>query len=297
MLMDSNAAKYYAAIIKNKVLLSKSSSGGVFGALAEYVLSLGGAVCGCVYNEQMEVVHIISESQNDVKKMYGSKYVQSRIGDCYEQIKKRLLTGQVVLFTGTACQVAAVRSYLGHNYDNFFTVDVLCHGVPSPGLFRMFVEHLSKKNHNRVIDIRFRDKSKNGWGSEQRTSVSYENGKKRWLFMPAYFSAFFYGMSLRESCYVCSFAGKDRVSDITIGDYWGSWKKYKKRFSEGISVISVNTDKGLNLFNLIKDDFSFCDELTQHEAFWSNNNFVNPVKKPKKERSFIWACQSIHRLF
>lgn len=253
----ADEAKYYAAIAKDKDLLSKASSGGVFGVLAKYIVNQGGVICGCSYNENLEAEHVVLDNLEHIEKLYGSKYVQSNIQKSYIKVKNLLLTGRKVMFTGTACQVAAIKSYLGRDYENLYTVDILCHGVPSPGLFRSFLNFLTKKTKNRIVDVKFRDKSKHGWGSEHRTSVTLENGKKIWPFMPAYFSAFFYGLSLRESCYQCKFAGVNRISDMTIGDYWGSWKKYGKRFKEGISVISINSIKGRELFANVQDDFSF----------------------------------------
>lgn len=283
---NSNETKYYAAIIKDQEELKLSSSGGVFSTLADHILHEGGYVCGCVYNDRMEAVHVVSKDQNTIRRMYGSKYVQSNILECYSVINEILLRGEKVLFTGTACQVAALKAFLGKEYEGLYTVDILCHGVPSPGLFRLFVEHLSKKEESQVLDIRFRDKEKNGWGSEHRTSVTYANGKKKWPFMPAYFSAFFYGLDLRESCYCCKYAGTKRVSDLTIGDYWGSWKKYGKRFREGISVVSVNSKRGELLFNSISRSLLKKDELSIGEAVWSNDNFDHPVKRPMERDDF-----------
>ena len=283
---DEQYPQYYDAINKNEEELKRASSGGVFSALANIILRDGGYVCGCVYNEQMDAVHVLSNNRNTIMRMYGSKYVQSNISNCFYDIRGKLQNGVKVLFTGTACQVAALKSYLGKEDENLYTVDILCHGVPSPGLFRLFVNCLNKKYNHRVVDIKFRDKEKKGWGSEHRTSVLYDNGKKIWPFMPAYFSAFFYGLNLRESCYQCRFAGTNRVSDLTIGDFWGSWQKYGKRFKEGISVISINSDKGNVLFTRIQETFSFVEKLSQQEAICSNDNFYHPVKRPKERDSF-----------
>lgn len=283
---DVQYPQYYDAINKNEEELRRASSGGVFSALANIILRDGGYVCGCVYNEQMEAVHVLSNNRNTIMRMYGSKYVQSNISGCFCDIKGKLQNGEKVLFTGTACQVAALKSFLGIEYENLYTVDILCHGVPSPGLFRLYVNYLNKKYNHRVVDIKFRDKEKNGWGSEHRTSVLYDNGIKKWPFMPAYFSAFFYGLNLRESCYQCRFAGTYRVSDLTIGDFWGSWQKYSKRFKEGISVVSINSNKGHDLFTRIQEYFEFVEKLSQQDAICSNDNFVHPVKRPKERDSF-----------
>lgn len=172
----------------------KSSSDGVFGTLAEYVLGIGGYVCGCVYTDELEAIHILTNQKSDIERMYGSKYVQSRTEHCFPEISEKLKRGEVVLFTGTACQVAALRLYLDKDYPNLYCAEILCHGVPSPKLFAKYKHYLEKKLRGRVTDIRFRDKRRDEWGSEHRMCVVYEkNGKvcEKRPILPAYFSAFF----------------------------------------------------------------------------------------------------------
>ena len=288
-LVYHNEIKYFCATISDKDMLLKSSSGGMFGILAEHVLKVGGYVCGCVYNENMEAVHIVSNKNEDILRMYGSKYVQSRAYGCFAEIKSLLKDGNQLLFVGTACQVAALRKFLVNEYENLICVEILCHGVPSPALFAEFVKHLEKKLGGKVVDVRFRDKEKHGWGSEHRTCVIYEkNGvlKKYRPFLPSYFSSFFYGLNLRESCYRCRFAKLQRVADITIGDFWGYWVKYGRRFEEGISVVGVNSPKGLKFTERLKDKLDFYDNLTEAEAIRSNDNFEHPIKRPKERSDF-----------
>lgn len=281
---------YYCGIIKDKEILIKSSSGGVFGVLAEYVIAIGGFVCGCIYTDNLEAVHKLTNQKQDIIKMYGSKYVQSRVEHCFPEIQKHLKAKEIVMFTGTACQVAALRLYLNEDYSNLFCVEILCHGVPSSGLFRKYKEYLEKRLRGKVQDIRFRDKRRDGWGSEHRTCIIYKkNGKlyEKRPILPAYFSAFFYGLNLRESCYQCRFATSERVADLTIGDFWGSWNKYRKRFHEGISVVGVNTAKGYKFFENITDKFKFLEKLTENEAIISNDNFTHPINRPI-ERNFFY---------
>lgn len=281
---------YYCGIIKDNEVLIKSSSGGVFGVLAEYIIRNGGYVCGCIYTDEMEAIHILSNRKQDIEKMYGSKYVQSRVEHCFTEILDHLNSNEMILFTGTACQIAALRLFLDKDYSKLYCVEILCHGVPSPGLFRMYKKYLEKSLGGKIKDIRFRDKSRDGWGSEHRTRIVYErNGKihdKRPL-LPAYFSAFFYGLDLRESCYQCKFAKPERATDLTIGDFWGSWAKYKKRFKEGISVIGVNTEKGSDLFLNVSNCFTFLEYLSEKEAIVSNDNFTHSIKRPKERTAFL----------
>lgn len=285
---------YYCGIIKDKEMLLKSSSGGVFGVLAEYTIRNGGYVCGCIYTDEMEVVHILSNRKQDIEKMYGSKYVQSRVEHCFPEILDHLNSNDIILFTGTACQIAALRLFLGKEYSRLYCVEILCHGVPSPGLFRKYKSYLEKSLGGKIKDIRFRDKSRDGWGSEHRTCIIYEKSGKMYdkrPILPAYFSSFFYGLDLRESCYQCRFATSKRVADLTIGDFWGSWAKYKKRFTEGISVVGVNTEKGDTLSKNISAEFCFFEVLQENEAVVSNDNFTHPIKRPAERNCYYDGIQ------
>lgn len=287
LLYDRNPV-YYATAIKDKQLLKKSSSGGFFIALASSFIEQGGYVCGCVFNEQMEAKHICTNKQSDVKRMMGSKYVQSNITTCLLEVKKLLKEDKQILFTGTACQVAAVKQYT-NNAANLYCVDILCHGVPSPLYFKKYVDYLQGKHHGKLTKIEFRNKEKRGWGAEHRTYYEIEkNGvvEGHRPFLPAYFSAFFWGINLRESCYNCKFTGTNRVSDITIGDFWGAWYFFKKSFTEGVSIVSINTEKGGSLFKSINQYFDLCHEVPQKEALGSNTNFYHPTLRPATRDGF-----------
>lgn len=293
---SKDSPDYYCAINGDAEDLLKSSSGGMFIAFAKMILDKGGIVCGCVYDEDMVAKHICTDELEIVYKMCGSKYVQSRAYDTYPEIEKYLLMERKVLFTGTGCQVAALKGYLGKEYNELLTIDILCHGVPSPEFFRKYVEHLEKKYKGQVTDIQFRNKEKRGWGSEHRTCIFInKNGKQRKVrpFLPAYCCAFFWGINLRPSCYQCKYAGEKRVSDITIGDYWGYWKKYKKNFYEGISIASINTTKGKEGFEKQISEFTFVEKLPSNEAKGSNTNFYNPTKCPLNRDMFYKNLKEI----
>ena len=296
--LELEQSSYFCCISADKETLLKSSSGGVFGILANHFLEQGGYVCGCVYDETVKPVHLLTNRAEDVERMYGSKYVQSECHGCFPAVRQQLENGDPVLFTGTACQVAALRGYLKKDYVNLHLVEILCHGVPSPGLLQKYVAHLERKLGGKVLDVQFRNKERDGWGSEHRTCVVYRDKKgtvrKHRPLLPAYFSAFFYGANLRQSCYRCRFAKPERVADMTLGDYWGSWRKYAKRFNEGISVVAVNSPKGATLAQVVKDGCSFYEELTQQEAMWSNDNFDHPVKYPA-ERTGFYKNQKTYR--
>ena len=286
--LESIVPLYYTAAISDKEELINSSSGGIFISLAKHIISRGGYVCGCIYDSNMKAIHTCTKDLKVVHKMMGSKYVQSDIQWCMDAVKELLDGGSEVLFTGTACQIAAIKSYC-RNRDNLFLVDILCHGVPSPVFFSKYVEFLKRKHNGEVVNIEFRNKKELGWGSEHRTFYEIKKQGKIKGYrpnLPAYFCSFFWGLNLRESCYNCKFAGRNRVSDITIGDFWGYWSYFHKNFPEGISIVSVNTEKGKALFNLVKDDMEFCVELPEIQAKGTNTNFYHPTQRPSTREDF-----------
>lgn len=279
---------YFAINNKNTEDLKRSSSGGVFIALAKYILVGGGYVCGCVYDSNMLATHICTNKIEDVHRMMGSKYVQSTLNDCLPNIRDLLSQEKKVLFVGTACQVAAVKGYI-RDHKNLLLVDILCHGVPSPLFFKKYVLFLEKKYRGKVSNIDFRNKERDGWGAEHRTccTIKTEKGiKTYWPTLPAYFCAFFWSLNLRESCYQCHFAGENRISDLTIGDFWGSYNYFQKLITDGISIVSVNSDKGMKVLTSIRDVCSIYEEIPANKAKGSNTNFYHPTIRPNSRTEF-----------
>ena len=285
---EKSASTYYSTAIKDKQLLKRSSSGGMFIVIASAFIDQGGYVCGCVFDESMKAVHICTNNKDDLKRMMGSKYVQSDILECLKEVKSLLREGNSVLFTGTACQVAAVKQY-SKDTDNLYCVDILCHGVPSPLYLKKYVQYLEEKHRGKLTRLEFRNKEELGWGSEHRTYYEINRGGKIKGYrpsLPAYFCSFFWGINLRESCYNCKFTGANRISDITIGDFWGYWSYYHKRFPEGLSVASVNTEKGKYLWSNIVSELGFCEELPADAAKGTNTNFYHPTPRPQTRGHF-----------
>ena len=285
--------KYMAAILDDKHDLHNSSSGGVFIALAKYVLAKNGYVCGCIFDENIIAQHICTDDWNTIKMMMGSKYVQSDMSRCLLDVKNLIQQGKLVLFTGTACQIAALKSFIGHPV-NLILVDILCHGVPSPLFLEKYKIFLQNKHKGKVTKLEFRNKKKLGWGSEHRTYYEIsKDGKVKGYYpsLPGYFCAFFWGINLRHSCYACSYSGENRVSDLTIGDFWGYWRYYKKRFPEGISIISVNTNKGVLLYDELAAMMKLSEEVDASSAKASNTNFFHPTVKPITRDQFYRDIQ------
>ena len=292
--LEERTPIYYTSAIKDKKELLNSSSGGNFIAFAKYILSKGGFICGCIYNQEMKAVHTCTNDIEVVHRMMGSKYVQSDIRCCFDEVKELTEKGKTVLFTGTACQVAAIKTYI-KKQDNLILVDILCHGVPSPLFFKKYIDFLERKHNGNVVNVEFRNKKELGWGSEHRTYYEIEReGKKKGYIpnLPAYFCSFFWGLNLRESCYNCKFAGRNRISDITIGDFWGYWTYFHKNFPEGISIASVNTEKGKALYKDVKDDMEFCIELPEDKAKGTNTNFYHPTPRPVSRDFFYDGIES-----
>ena len=250
--------KGYAATLSDKTLIKNSTSGGVFMAMAEWVLSKGGYVFGCVWDENMNAKHVCAESMEQVLPMQGSKYVQSNVGNIYVEVKRKLQDGRHVLFSGTPCQVAALKSYLGgKEYENLITLDLICHGVPNNKFFHQFLSVLEKKYKGKVTDFHFRHK-KPDW---QHSCVWMEikRGKKRLYrelsYIESLYSTLYSGKNQcsRQSCSQCKYACNKRVGDMTIGDFWG-YKKLDISFDykDGLSCILVNHSKVLPIISQLK---------------------------------------------
>lgn len=273
----------YAAINKNQSILSTSASGGVFPALASLVLERNGVVFGCAYENDMDPVHICIDNPAGMMKLQGSKYVQSSINTSYAKAKVFLLEGRWVLFTGTPCQIAGLKSYLGKDYNNLITVDLICHGVPSAAFFKGYIKHLEGKLKGKIKDFKFRDKSK-GWGKTGK--VFYEKkGIIREDFIPPitsyYYNYFLKGDIYRENCYECRYAGGKRQGDFTIGDYWGIEKVHPKiDTKKGVSVLLVNSKKGIHLINEL-ENYLILVPSTFEQAKEKNSQLRKPTSKSK----------------
>lgn len=245
----------YAAVGKCQEKVARSASGGIFASMADSCISKGGMVAGAVLNcenSRADVYHLLSGSREDLPRMQGSKYVQSEAWRCYAQIMQVLRLGQFVLFSGTPCQAAAVKSITG-DPDNLVTVDLICHGVPPLQMLNDYLKILSKRLCGKIVGFRFRDKS---CTKPFTAAVDLQTGRKtKRIFMRSGFLSFYKyflnGSLYRENCYSCPYACAQRVSDITIGDYWGIEECHIEDLESGRmlrrndwSCILVNTEKG-----------------------------------------------------
>lgn len=275
----------YACINKDEDIRFRSSSGGCFSVLAKYVLENDGVVFGAAFDENFEVKHIMVDNENDLQRLRGSKYVQSDINVSYKQAKKYLELNKLVLFSGTPCQVAGLKNYLGKDYNNLILMDLVCHGVPSPGVFSKYLSLMESNFNSKVTYISFRPKQP----YNSALKIKFYNGRQ--YLQKAndnyYFKAFLSNLILRPSCYACKHNNLRSGSDITIGDYWGVSNKFPDfDDQEGVSLVIVKSNKGKDLFNKVKGQMEYrISEL--EDAIKYNYCIVRSVPENAKREKFF----------
>lgn len=247
----------YGARHKNPEEVRTSRSGAAFIAFSDWILDNGGVVYGAGYTEHFIVSHKRAKTKEERNEFKESKYVQSDLGQCYRQVKQDLRKGIKVLFSGTPCQTAGLHSYVGKKYsDNLFLIDIVCHGVPSPYIWRDYLRYLERKNGSIITSVSFRDKKKFGWAAH-RESFCFDG---REIISKTGFTFLFYkNIMLRPSCGNCHYCNSRRPSDITIADFWG-WQKTDpdiNKDDKGISLIFCNTEKGRDWFDSIKSSLIY----------------------------------------
>lgn len=277
---EHNKPKVYAAKYSRRDEVFKSTSGGLFLPIAKKILSRGGVVFGCAYDENLVARHISVENEKDLHKLQSSKYVQSNIAGIYSKIKNELLKNRYVLFSGTGCQVAGLKSFLGRDYDKLLTADIVCHGVPSPKLFANYIDWMGRRMGGKLTEYNFRSKEKRGWDLYYKASNS-KKSKSDYGFFDPYYNAFLDGKTYRESCYSCKFANSQRAGDITLADYWGIQKMHPDFYDEnGVSLVLVNSEKGEQIWQEIKDDIIYIESSYENAAVM-NGNLVAPSQRPE----------------
>ncbi len=279
----------YAAISKNEEIRLQSSSGGVFTAIATKVILDGGVVFGAAFDSSFNVHHIFVESEEELSRLRGSKYVQSTIGNTYKQAKEMLDSGRFVYFTGTPCQIEGLLKYLGKKYENLLTSDIVCHGVPSPMVWQSY---LRSKSDSCVKYASFRDKSE-GWGNYS-VVISFENSPeyKALASNDMYIRAFLSDLCLRPSCYACAFKSKNRASDLTLADFWGINKIMPElNDNKGISLLLVHTSKGAEMLEKVSSKISI-HNVDIDNALTYNPSSKKSVEKPGNRDKFMKAVNS-----
>lgn len=279
--MNESWPKVYAVKHKDEEIRASSRSGGMFSALSDYVLEMDGAIYGCVLTKDFQAVHVRADRKETRDKMRGSKYIQSRLGETYKEVKIDLEEGREVLFSGTSCQVAGLKAFLGKKYETLFCVDIVCHGVPSPYVWKRYLEWQEKKAGSKAKEVSFRNKKDFGWRAHVETLVM-ENEKR---VNSAVFAALFYGHNiLRPSCYECPYKSTAHPGDMTIADYWGI-DKAAPEFSDdlGISLVFINCDKGMEYFEAVKERLTWkCTKMEDS----MQQPLIAPYPKPDTRDRF-----------
>lgn len=275
-----------AGYAKDATLLTKSSSGAIFPVLAAEIIRRGGLVFGAAFDGNFNVVHTAAETLSELSALCSSKYVQGRVpSDCYAQVKAALAAGQWVYFSGVPCQIAALKSYLGRDYETLITQDTACHSVPSPLVWEGYKEELEKQHSGKLTAFSFRNKA-NGWEA-YHIRAAFENGRE--FVQPAaenpYQRGFIKGLYSRSSCFVCKFKGIERCSDITLADYWGVKGIQPDAYNpQGTSIILIHSEKGRSLLASCKDELQL--QPAVKDAFAFNPAVLTPVEKPARYDEF-----------
>lgn len=280
--------KAWAAKLRNKEKVMKSASGGAFVAIAEYILENEGIVFGCAYNEKMQVIHRSVSRMADLPLLQSSKYVQSNTLSTFAEAKKYLDEGRIVLYSGTPCQIAGLRLFLGNDYDKLYTIDLICHGVPSPMLFQKYLVWLGKENGGRITRYNFRDKRKRGWNDSFICSYSAGNNERfSYAEYDPYFKHFLLQDTYRECCYNCLFSKPERCADFTIGDYWGIQHIHPEfEDSTGVSALIANTRKGVAFLSALENKVDLLP-TKYHDIRRYNHNLNMPTPR-NSEREHIY---------
>ena len=269
----------FAAISKDNNIYQTTTSGGIATVISKRIIENDGVVYGTgLENGKINVIRI--DKIEDLDKIKGSKYVHSYVGDSYRNIKEDLKCQKKVLFIGTPCQVNGLQLFLRKEYNNLFTIDLVCHGVPSQKF--LYEEKMRKLKNNFNIDyISFRGKNGFELKIKDKTGMiidkSYNN---------RYYYAFLKAITYRENCYTCKYATEKRCGDITLGDFWGLKTKVSFEHKKGINCVLINTDKGNEMFDMIKEDI-FYKNTSKEEIINGNDQLRNPSKKNEKRDVFL----------
>lgn len=284
----------YGAKSKDEQIRWNSTSGGFFTELSSEFINQGGYCAGAVYDEDNEIVHSLENTKDGISKLRQSKYVQSNTKGIYKQVKSKLVAGENVLFCGTACQVEALKSFLGKEYDNLLTMDFVCLGICSPIVYRKYLNLMEKKYKSKISRVWFKNK-KEGWRAIG-TRLEFANGKSyfrigsRDLFMVAFVGD---SIAMRKSCETCKFRKIPHNSDFTVADFWGIEKVNPTiDDNKGLSAVFVNTEKGKVWFYTVSSKLEFF-ETTSENITKGNFSALTPKIFGKNRDIFLDSLSSI----
>lgn len=287
--------KAYAAVHKDDEVLAKSTSGGAFTAIADAVFAQGGIVYGAAMLDGMQVKHIRTSGKDDFEGLRSSKYLQSDTGTTYQMVEQDLKQGKTVLYSGTPCQIDGLKNFLGKDYENLYTVDIVCHGVGSQAYFDKYMDY-ARERYGKIKALRFRSKEYAGWScggvvvvvdsSDCLKKIPYRD------FDNYYYSYFLSGDIYRKSCYSCKYANTNRVGDFTLGDYWGvEALNLPLQTENGCSLLLVNNRHAMQLL----DEIESLDrvETTVEQAAHCNKQLNAPSKLMDSRQNRIGEYESM----
>lgn len=278
----------YAALAPDELRQRKSSSGAAFPVLAQEFLRRGGAVCGAAFREDWSVAHIIVEDDAGLERLKGSKYVQSDLGDCFPRIRKLLDAGRPVLFSGTGCQVAGLKAYLRKEYPQLCTVDLICHGVPSPGVWHRYLEENFDVPSIGNINFRIKEPVWNPIAVMRMEDTKQHRIHRETMIDGTFYLGFIRNIILRKSCGKCMFNRLPRQGDITLGDYWGIHAiRPELDDGKGTSVVLVNTTKGNELIDSASIGFKIFQKLPLESALSGNPNITSSSVEHENRTGFF----------
>ena len=271
--------QYFALRHSDESELLKSQSGAAFVIFSDYILSINGIIYGAAFGDGFSVIHKRATNSHERDELRYSKYIQSDLGFCFKQVLEDLKLGKAVLFTGTPCQVAGIKEYIPKKWqENLYLIDLICHGVPSPAIWNDYVQYIEKK-YGTIQNAYFRDK-RFGWNVQKET---FKCSKERSFI--TFKKLFYSNVCLRESCYECPFTNYNRVSDLTIGDFWGIERVPEiANDNRGMSLILVNTEKALSLLEKARKGH-FCMPIPKDKT--SQPQLQYPTKYNENRPKFI----------
>lgn len=277
--------KVYAIKNKDTDIRKESSSGGAFSLIASCFIQNGGVVYGASFDNEFVVRHTRISRVNDLYKLRGSKYVQSKMDDIYKNVVFDLKNKKAVLFSGTPCQVQGVKklvSQLGLD-KRLYVIDIVCHGVPSPKIFKEYLAYKARIENKSIKEINFRNKQFK-W-KECRETICFNEDPK--IIDMSEWTRLFYGHEiLRKSCYCCKFTNLNRTGDITLGDFWGIERSNPSFYDDvGVSLCLINNEKGEELFSKISTECYCVEEQIEHTE---QPQLYKPVRAPELRKVFWW---------
>lgn len=281
--------KSFSIRVKDNEVLEHSTSGGFFTPLAKYVIEKNGIVYGVGYDNNLKVIHKEITTKSEIAELVGSKYVQSYLGESFGDIKEQLTEGRLVLFSGTPCQVNGLKNYLRREYDNLITMDLICHGTPSPKLWDLYKEYQEIKYKSKIKEAYFRNKT---YGYHSGTmKLVFENNKEYFgsARVDYMLKSFFKEISSRPSCYDCKFKTRNHCSDFTVFDCWDISRVVPgvEDDNKGYTNLFINTQKGSELMNSFKDELIIYDSDIE-KVIKYDGPMVEKCAIPHKDRAIFY---------